>query len=192
VEPGREREDAKNSAIFTPTNEVLDSGHEEAILDRSSVGDLMKRLVGEIILIVCGSLAAAIAQNLPPSRELSETAKRAELARLEDVWNQAHLRGDAEMLERISADDLGVAVPEMPVWNKAELVAFVRSGRMKFSRYETSDLHIRTYGSAVVTGPLQRSARLATAKWMRIGVSRGLHPRPRRLARGYVPCNRGG
>jgi len=113
-----------------------------------------KQLVVALVLLVGGFAAA---QKVPPSRGPSEAADHEELARLEKVWNQAHLRGDAEALERLWADDLEVAVPQMPVWNKAELVAFVRSGRMKFSRYETSDLHIRTYGStAVVTGRLQR------------------------------------
>lgn len=117
----------------------------------------MKRFPSEIILVVCGCIFAIGAKNAPASRGPGETDDRAELARLEDVWNQAHMRGDAEALERIWADDLEVAVPQMPVMKRAELVAFLRSGRMKFLRYETSDLHIRTYASAaVVTGRLQR------------------------------------
>ncbi len=116
----------------------------------------MNQLARKFILVVCGSVVAASAQNQPPSQPPSD-ADRAELARLENVWNEAHLRGDADALERLWADDLEVAVPQMPVWRKAELVAFVRTGRMKFLRYETSDLHFRTYGStAVVTGRLQR------------------------------------
>ena len=117
----------------------------------------MTRFTWRLILFMCGCFATAAAQNVPASRGFSETGDRAELVRLEDVWNQAHLRGDAETLQGMWADDLEVAVPQMPVWNKAELVAFVRAGRMKFLRYETSDLHIRTYGAtAIVTGRLQR------------------------------------
>ena len=116
----------------------------------------MKQLAWKSTLILCGSLAT-FAQNVQPSRALGEGRDRAELAELENVWNQAHLRGDAEALDRLWADDLEVAVPQMPVFKKAELMAFVRTGRMRFSRYETSDLHIRPYGStAVVTGRLQR------------------------------------
>jgi ketosteroid isomerase-like protein len=84
-------------------------------------------------------------------------ADRAELQRLERVWNEAHIRGDSETLSRLWADDLEVAVPKMPVMKKGELIKFLDSGRMKFQRYETSDLNFRTYGqSAVVTGRLQR------------------------------------
>jgi ketosteroid isomerase-like protein len=91
------------------------------------------------------------AQNGP------STADRDELQRLEGEWNAAHIRGDSETLSRLWADDLEVAVPKMPVMKKAELIKFVDSGRMKFQRYETSELNFRIYTqSAVVTGRLQR------------------------------------
>jgi ketosteroid isomerase-like protein len=87
----------------------------------------------------------------------SRTADRDELQRLEGVWNTAHMRGDSEALSRLWADDLEVAVPKMPVMKKEELIKFVESGRMKFQRYETSDLNFRIYDqSAIVTGRLQR------------------------------------
>ena len=82
---------------------------------------------------------------------------RAEISRLEKLWNDAHVRGDADTLDHLWADDLEVAVPKMPVMKKTQLVAFVRSGRMKFTVYDTSDVNIRTFGqSAIVTGRLQR------------------------------------
>jgi ketosteroid isomerase-like protein len=91
------------------------------------------------------------AQNTP------STADRDELQRLERAWNEAHVRGDSGTLSRLWADDLEVAVPKMPVMKKEELIKFVDSGRMKFQRYETSDLNFRIYGqSAVVTGRVQR------------------------------------
>jgi hypothetical protein len=46
----------------------------------------------------------------------------------------------------------------MPVMTKPEAIGFLRSGRMKFQRYETSDIRIRVYGdAAVVTGRLLRT-----------------------------------
>jgi ketosteroid isomerase-like protein len=80
-----------------------------------------------------------------------------ELTRLENVWNDAHERGDAKTLDQLWADDLVVTVPDMPVSNKEESLAIWRSGKMKFYRYKTSDLRIRVYGdAAVVTGQLER------------------------------------
>jgi ketosteroid isomerase-like protein len=80
------------------------------------------------------------------------------LERLETVWNQAHEHGDADALEKLWADDMEVAVPKMPVMSKADVLKFARSGRMKFLRYQTSDIHVHLYGdAAVVTGRLQRT-----------------------------------
>jgi ketosteroid isomerase-like protein len=84
-----------------------------------------------------------------------------ELTRLETVWNEAHEHGDANALEPLWADDLEVAVPRMPVLTKPDAVAFARSGRMKFLRYQTSDVRIRVYGdAAVISGRLQRTRTL--------------------------------
>jgi hypothetical protein len=85
----------------------------------------------------------------------------AELTRLETVWNEAHLNGDGDALDRLWAEDIVVTVQAMPVMSKDAALAMTRSGRMKFDRYETSDLRIRVYdGSAVVTGRVQRARRL--------------------------------
>jgi ketosteroid isomerase-like protein len=87
-----------------------------------------------------------------------DTGDRAEILRLEDVWNEAHRRGDADTLEKLWADDLVVTVPNMPVMTKADVLPIFRSGRMKFRRYETSETEVRVFGdSAIVTGRLQRT-----------------------------------
>ena len=77
---------------------------------------------------------------------------------LETVWNAAHRTGDADALDRLWASDLEVDVPGMAPMTKAEVLAFARTGRMRFERYETSQIKVRTYGdTAVVTGRLQRT-----------------------------------
>jgi ketosteroid isomerase-like protein len=81
-----------------------------------------------------------------------------DLERLENVWNEAHEHGNADALDALWADDMEIAVPKMPVISKADALKFARSGRMKFLRYQTSDIHVRVYGdAAVVTGRLQRT-----------------------------------
>ena len=48
---------------------------------------------------------------------------------------------------------------------KSDTLAFLRSGRMTFSRYETSDLRIRHFGDVViVTGKLSRARTLTGAR----------------------------
>jgi len=86
----------------------------------------------------------------------------AELTRLEKAWNEAHLRGDASVLEPLWAEEMTVTVPSMAVMTRGEAIAFLRSGRMKFDRYETSDLGIRVFGeAAVTTGRLRRTRTVA-------------------------------
>ncbi len=81
-----------------------------------------------------------------------------DLASLEAVWNQAHLQGDANTLDRLWVDSIVVIVPRMPPFTKSEALSVFRSGRMKFQRYETSLITVRRYeGFAVVTGRLERS-----------------------------------
>jgi enterochelin esterase-like enzyme len=93
-----------------------------------------------------------------PGAAVVENPAIVELNRLETVWNDAHLRGDAEALAGLCADELTVTVPAMPVMTKDEAVGFLKSGRMKFERYETSDIRARAYDTAaIVTGRLQRT-----------------------------------
>ena len=87
-----------------------------------------------------------------------DSADMKELTRLEKVWNDAYVRADADALEQLCADDLVVTMTDMVVLNKESSIAILRSGKVKFQRYETSDLGIHVYDhAAVVTGRLQRT-----------------------------------
>lgn len=104
-----------------------------------------------VITVIVAATLTVTPKETRESRDINE------LTRLEKVWNDAHLKGDAEALDRLWAEDLFVTVPDMPVMNKEESLAVWKSGKMKFDIYKTSDLRIRVYGnSAVVTGQLVR------------------------------------
>ena len=108
-------------------------------------------------LAICLLAITAVALAQTPSPKSREARDIKELTRLEAVWNEAQLRGDAVALDQLWASDLIVTVPDMPVMDKSESLAFVRSGKMKFQRYQTSDIRTRVYGdAAVVTGQLAR------------------------------------
>ena len=82
----------------------------------------------------------------------------AQLSRLEQVWNDAYVRGDVQPLEELLSDDLVVTMTDMAVLTKVQSIGLLRSGYLKFPRYETSDIRIRVYNdAAVVTGRLQRT-----------------------------------
>lgn len=88
----------------------------------------------------------------------AHSSDEVELVRLERVWNDAHVNGDADALDRLWAEDLTVTVPNMQVITKQSAIAIARSGRVKFKRYETSDVRVRLYGdAAVLTGIVERT-----------------------------------
>src|SRR5262245_705833 len=96
-----------------------------------------------------------VASTLSQSAQQSADVK--ELSGLENVWNDAHLRGDVHTLEPLWSEDLIVQVTNMRPVTKAEALGMLRSGQMKFTYYDTSSLRIRVYGdAAVVTGRLDR------------------------------------
>jgi uncharacterized protein (TIGR02246 family) len=77
---------------------------------------------------------------------------------VEAIWNQAHLRGDADALDKIWAPGLTVIVPGMQPFSKEDLLRMWRSMKITFMRYETSDVQVRVVGdAAIVTGRLRRS-----------------------------------
>ena len=103
-------------------------------------------------------LVVAISGLFQSSTAISKDAfDLKELYRLEDVWNTAHVKGDADALDKLWASDLIVTIAAMPVMKKAEALAMVKSNRMPFTRYETSELSVKRFGeSALATGRLQR------------------------------------
>jgi uncharacterized protein (TIGR02246 family) len=106
------------------------------------------------ILAFCTT--ALLALSAPAAQEDSPDVR--ELRQLETVWNTAHVDRNGAALAALWADDLEVVVPKMRVMSKSDALAFANSNRMKFDRYETSEIRVRLYGdSAVVTGRLQRT-----------------------------------
>ncbi len=98
---------------------------------------------------------SGFATDQPPQTSPSEI--RDGLTKLETKWNDAQLRGDADALGQLWADELVVTVQEMPVMNKAQSLKIVASGRVKFKQYETSEVKFDIFGdAAVVTGRLKR------------------------------------
>lgn len=105
----------------------------------------------------CSVAIIAMALNSVPVHSQQSPDDKVELMRLEKVWNDAYLHGDANTLDQLFADDLVVTMSAMRLLDKKDSVGIIRSGRVKFRRYETSELRIQVYGdAAVVTGLLER------------------------------------
>ena len=100
-------------------------------------------------------IALAFGSSQPPVSQDASDLK--ELHRLEAVWNDAHVKSDAEALDKLWANDLIVTIAAMPAMKKADALAMVRSNRMPFTKYETSELNVKRFtDSALVTGRLHR------------------------------------
>lgn len=116
------------------------------------------------IVIVAALLSVtALAQSPMAGADVSKDSKT--LSQLENAWNEAHVKGDAKTLDELWDVDLVVTVPEMPRMTKTQSLAIWKSGKFKFERYQTSDVHIKIYGdAAVVTGRLQRTRTMGDRK----------------------------
>lgn len=106
--------------------------------------------------LIVGLLVVSAAVQASPAAS-KEAFDLKELYRLEAVWNEAHVRGDAEALDRLWAEDLEVTIASMPQMTKAQALNVVRSNLLPITSYETSELNVRRFSDvAFVTGRLQR------------------------------------
>jgi hypothetical protein len=95
--------------------------------------------------------------SLAPTAASQNSQDTTEFFRLEDVWNQSHVRGDASALDSLWAQELVVTASGMTPMTKGQTMAFFRSGRMKFQQYTSSEIRVRLLGeTAIVTGRVQR------------------------------------
>jgi ketosteroid isomerase-like protein len=103
-------------------------------------------------------LLAVSALSQTPKAEAADSKDSEAMSRLEAVWNEAHMKGDAAALDRLWAGDLVVTVPGMPAMSKTQSLAVWKSGKFKFDRYESSDVKTKVFGdAAVATGRMQRA-----------------------------------
>lgn len=103
------------------------------------------------------SILMALVFASPQPAVANDASDLKELYRLEAVWNVAHVKGDADTLDGLWATDLSVTIAAMPAMKKADALAMVRSNRMPFTTYETSELNVKRFtDSALVTGRLHR------------------------------------
>lgn len=110
------------------------------------------------MLSIAALLLGIFLTSSPPFGQSTQDRDVQQLMRLEHVWNEAQLRNDAGTLASLWDDDIEVTVPRMPVMTKTQAENIARSGHIKFSHYETSDVRVRVYGdAAVVSGKMERA-----------------------------------
>jgi hypothetical protein len=106
-----------------------------------------------MVLLAAASFSSAEAQQAKTEITDPEAIK-SEIIRLQDEEDRALLRGDAETLDRLWADQLLYPNDNGEVLTKAQRLAEARSKTHNFSVFRHDDLRVRVYNgnTAVVTG----------------------------------------
>jgi Domain of unknown function (DUF4440) len=73
-----------------------------------------------------------------------------EVLHLEEIQVQAVMRRDAEVLDRIYADDFAYTNQFGELIPRAQVLVGFRSGKARLSSMKHADSHIRVYGNTVV------------------------------------------
>ena len=94
------------------------------------------------LLMVC---VGTIAQQKP-----AVGGDEAALKAIEEKWDAANLKGDAAALGAIFADTFISTSSEGKVRTKAEMLAQLKSGEMKYQTSKVDDMKVFVYGDAAV------------------------------------------
>ena len=140
----------------------------------------MKRILSIALpVLFAAQLAFAQTKNRGASqvrdRSPQTAGVEAQLKKLEREWFDAVVKGDAETLKRILADDFAALNDDGAFINKTRMAEFLQAGSVKLDEIRTDEFNLRLYGNtAVVTGratyirnqkPLGQSSHIET--WVR-------------------------
>jgi ketosteroid isomerase-like protein len=103
----------------------------------------MKLFVAAALLLTIASVAFG------QSTKKSE----GELVKLNLEYDQALVRSDAKVLDRLYSEEFIYTTPDGEVRNKAQQLAFTRSGNLRLEAGQSDEVKVRVYGNtAVMTG----------------------------------------
>ena len=140
----------------------------------------MKRILSIALpVLFAAQLAFAQTKNRGASqvrdRSPQTAGVEAQLKKLEREWFDAVVKGDAETLKRILADDFAALNDDGGFINKNSMAELLKAGSVKLDEIRTDEFNLRLYGNtAVVTGratyirnqkPLGQSSHIET--WVR-------------------------
>ena len=99
---------------------------------------------------VCGVLGLFLALGAATAQQKSAGGDEAALRAIEEKWDAASLKGDTATLGAIYADTFITTDTDGKVRTKAETLARVKSGAVKYQNAKADDLKISVYGNAAV------------------------------------------
>jgi hypothetical protein len=108
---------------------------------------ILAGVIGIALVTPCLLFGQAKPQQAAPSKSASVEQ---ELIKLEEGWADAMVRVDVAFLDRILADDYMDTDWEGTVTPKAQFIADLKSGDLKFTSMANDDYKVRVYGKAAV------------------------------------------
>lgn len=104
----------------------------------------MKSILVATVLLL--TLAVGVFGQTPKKTEQ-------ELLKANREYDEALVRGDADVLERLYSDEFSYTTPDGEVRDKAQQLAFTRTGDLRLESGQSDDVKVRLYGNtAVMTG----------------------------------------
>jgi hypothetical protein len=115
-------------------------------------GDEEMRCILLILWMATGFLSPAGAQNKTDKTQDTEAAKK-DVLKSERLFDQALLASDTQALAGLWAEDFLYAGTSGEILNKAERLAQLKSGAVKYDALERDDVRVAAYeNTVVVTG----------------------------------------
>jgi len=118
--------------------------------------DYLKRILSVALLVLVAAqpiFTQTRNRAAGQGKVIKQPAAEAELKRLEREWFDAVVKGDAEALKRILADDFAALNDDGSVINKAKMIELSQAGLVKLDEIKTDEFNLRLYGNtAMVTG----------------------------------------
>ena len=118
--------------------------------------DYLKRILSIALLVLVAAqpiFTQTRNRAAGQGKVIKSPAAEAELKRLEREWFDAVVKGDAEALKRILADDFAALNDDGNFINKAKMIELSQAGLVKLDEIKTDEFNLRLYGNtAMVTG----------------------------------------
>jgi peptidylprolyl isomerase len=119
----------------------------------------LKRILSSALLLIFFASPLVFAQTKSRAaiqgkgRSPQTAGVESQLKKLEREWFDAVVKGDAEALKRILADDFSALNDDGSFLNKSKMTELSQAGLIKLDEIKTDEFNLRFYGNtAVVTG----------------------------------------
>ena len=106
----------------------------------------MKRFIS-IVLVV---LTACLAFGQEKKKKSGGGGDEQALTKLEHDWSEALVKKDFALFDQITASEWILSTPDGERHTKAQALADLKSGKIKFESFKVDELKIQLYGDAAV------------------------------------------